>query len=1017
MKHLLLHIALLGCCLSCAWAQDYPYIQFTTADGLPTNYVYGVIEDLQGNIWAYTENGLAKYDGYSFQTLTVKDGLPGNDIVCAHADAQGRIWMQIYANRPAYLQHGRIFTPLDKPGVLSLNKGNIRIGYTNFFLQTDSENFIDTLLSVSYELIQFIPEAFTYQYSIARAGKSIRELEQYPLLPILTSDSLHYYKTDIRIIDERACILPTNNHEVQLLWKNHSEQWKQASIGQTDFLLPPAAFSAHALSDRYILVVKNLQQGIILDRATDSLTFLNFADLGVHPDVHHSVTVMKDYFWLSTDDGSVAFYYNGQMKEVIRITELSEKYLLHRTYKDRSGNWWIGSQEGGLFLVPFAHARTQKLLSPKHTDIHFEQLIPWDNQRVFGISAHAGVFEITPQGMQEWVSPNMKLRFRSALRYGDELWVSCNVDAFKLKRTATGWYKDKSSISTSITDSIEMFNNGHFYTLPNYPTSVPLGYNIIASALDESSSFFWGMASSHTFFKYDFIKRRIAYIHTALRNTQCLYYDEVRQVLLTGKWNGLYTWDEHQVKPFLAEHPTLKNITALYGTSTTLWIGTEGNGLFRYNYQQDSLYKVTEFGAIRNIRTGWNEQILVAGANGVLVIDGSNAAILHHLTTLDGLASNEIEDVALWDEDNILVAAPDGVYKINLRHAELPPLGDASLQITSFGVNNLLWDTSSWMKPLPHHQNNIRFNFHLQHIASRGQITYQTRLEPLEREWHSQNDRSIQYSGLQPGRYQFHLGATDLYGRTVTLRPFAFSIQPAWWQTVWFRALISLLFVTTLFYFTHRKLQQERYQLQQEKALNKRMAELELNALRAQMNPHFVFNALGAIQYYIQTHEVETADEYLTKFAALMRKYLESSREQLIPLEQELTLLQHYTDLEMMRFEGVFRTHIQASKAVKQKNAYIPSMLIQPFVENAINHGLCERRDSKGQLSIIFDTHGTNLRCVIEDNGIGRKNAGKRLQKTPVSSHAHRERESGNTETVGVGVYRYTSNRFVPRST
>ncbi|MDV7400786.1 two-component regulator propeller domain-containing protein, partial [Arthrospira platensis SPKY1] len=102
IRHSVLLWLLLWAGMPLGWAQSYPYLQLTTTDGLPTNYVYGVVEDADGFIWAYTENGLAKYDGYGFRNFTTQDGLPGNDVVYAKADSLGRIWLQIYGNRPAY---------------------------------------------------------------------------------------------------------------------------------------------------------------------------------------------------------------------------------------------------------------------------------------------------------------------------------------------------------------------------------------------------------------------------------------------------------------------------------------------------------------------------------------------------------------------------------------------------------------------------------------------------------------------------------------------------------------------------------------------------------------------------------------------------------------------------------------------------------------------------------------------------------------------------------------------------
>jgi sensor histidine kinase YesM len=156
-----------------------------------------------------------------------------------------------------------------------------------------------------------------------------------------------------------------------------------------------------------------------------------------------------------------------------------------------------------------------------------------------------------------------------------------------------------------------------------------------------------------------------------------------------------------------------------------------------------------------------------------------------------------------------------------------------------------------------------------------------------------------------------------------------------------------------------------------EKENTHKLAELELTALRGQMNPHFVFNALGAIQYYMQTNENDQADIYLTKFALLMRKYLESSKTKLISLREEIDLLRLYTDLEMMRFGEKFKTYFHVDARIDLDHCLLPSMMIQPFVENAIKHGLNDRIDGEGELEIRFNQTAEGIDVAVVDNGVG----------------------------------------------
>lgn len=149
-------------------------------------------------------------------------------------------------------------------------------------------------------------------------------------------------------------------------------------------------------------------------------------------------------------------------------------------------------------------------------------------------------------------------------------------------------------------------------------------------------------------------------------------------------------------------------------------------------------------------------------------------------------------------------------------------------------------------------------------------------------------------------------------------------------------------------------------------------ADLEQRQLRAQMNPHFIFNCLNSIQHFVVANDVKNANKYLSGFASLMRHTLENSKLGAITLANELAYLQNYLSLEMMRFEDKFAYEIICGKDINPAAIEIPSMIIQPFVENAIKHGVCYLTNKRGKLTIRFYKKEDALYCEIDDNGIGR---------------------------------------------
>jgi pentatricopeptide repeat protein len=160
-----------------------------------------------------------------------------------------------------------------------------------------------------------------------------------------------------------------------------------------------------------------------------------------------------------------------------------------------------------------------------------------------------------------------------------------------------------------------------------------------------------------------------------------------------------------------------------------------------------------------------------------------------------------------------------------------------------------------------------------------------------------------------------------------------------------------------------------RIQLRKTLTLQKELAEYEQKALHLQMNPHFVFNCLGSISSFIVNNGTESAIKYLAKFSKLMRLTLEYSKESLIPIDKEIESLQNYLELEQLRFNHKFNFTIIKSKDIEDDVA-LPPLLLQPFIENAIIHGVIPKKEP-GQIDIHFSVDDKNLICVIEDNGIG----------------------------------------------
>lgn len=194
------------------------------------------------------------------------------------------------------------------------------------------------------------------------------------------------------------------------------------------------------------------------------------------------------------------------------------------------------------------------------------------------------------------------------------------------------------------------------------------------------------------------------------------------------------------------------------------------------------------------------------------------------------------------------------------------------------------------------------------------------------------------------------------------------------------------LFIT----FNNRKNQLLQQQLEDQLAAQKKQYESELNALRSQLNPHFVHNSLNAIQYYIQRNEVEISEDYLTKFSKLMRLFFDYSRTKTITLKEEIAFIKKYLDIEKLRFEDKISYHINIDKTLDITDLSIPTMMIQPMLENAVNHGIFHKTSS-GIIEVDFKTTTLTNQyiIIIKDDGIGLNKTKKHNKQTMGTAKAH----------------------------
>lgn len=293
---------------------------------------------------------------------------------------------------------------------------------------------------------------------------------------------------------------------------------------------------------------------------------------------------------------------------------------------------------------------------------------------------------------------------------------------------------------------------------------------------------------------------------------------------------------------------------------------------------------------------------------------------------------------------------------------------------------------------LHYDQNVLTFDYAALEYSSPETVEYAYQLVGFDTTWQYVGEkRSITFTNLDPGSYTLKVKASNAGGEwdptEKNVRTLEIRITPPWWQTWWFRISLVLAIGGLIIAVFNFRLRQVRERAQ----LNQRIAQVKMEALRSQMNPHFVFNCLSSLKLFVEKNETEKASDHISKFAALLRRVLDDARTETetVPLERELDTLQRYVELEMIRFKDKFSFHLDISPDVDIYQAEVPPLILQPFVENAILHGLQNRPGNSGLLEVRVRQEEEQLRIEIEDNGVGREAAQAIKDRSPVKRQSH----------------------------
>lgn len=462
-------------------------------------------------------------------------------------------------------------------------------------------------------------------------------------------------------------------------------------------------------------------------------------------------------------------------------------------------------------------------------------------------------------------------------------------------------------------------------------------------------------------------------------------YRESSEVYYLGGIDGLWKYENGEYIHMGESHSDLYvRITHIEKFDKYLLISSRGEGLIFLS--ENEIFKITEEdglvdNSVRNFEI--KDSVIWAATNkGLSRIvftkpDNQDFDIVN-LTSLSGLPYSQVNDIDIKD-GLIYVATTKGLtyFPENIVKAkDISP----KTYINSVSVNGM--DTI--LEPnyeLNHNDNYISVSFVGLSFQSKGNVEYKYRLKGLDTNWNYTNKNTTTYPSLPPGNYTFEVSAKNEFGNwseePATVK---FNIQRPFWQTWWF-LILSILIIGgagfAVFYFRIEMIRKRNVLMNDINAYKQKI-------LRQQMNPHFIFNTLNSIQYFLLDEDTTSSLKYLTKFAKLMRIVLDNSQHTFVPVEDEIRGLDLYLELEALRFEESFGYEIKIDDALNTYEYKVPALLLQPYVENSIRHGLLHKKD-KGFIKIEIKLKNNSLFCIIEDNGVGRKRAEEiKMSKGPL---------------------------------
>lgn len=945
---------------------------YSVDDGLAGSNVYDAIQDQEGYLWFGTSMGLCRFDGYAFRNYSIAEGLPYNDIWFLHQDSNRRIWLSSLGTEFIYLdESGFHFIPYPKdnePMNLShyYREGKAGSIYFSNYRTTIFKLQADDLVQVFYQ-----------KNKKGQHGNLIN--------PFINDEQLFsFLMPSYDGIDSSQIAAYYFDQNDSLQFHQHFHLPAQFKISHSNFI---------ALNKDTLLFFEEGAVHIVSDHQVSTKHF-DCTDWG-RPSENYSVSYVKGEGYLINSPKDNIFL--DLQFNCHSIASFLSPFQLNNLFKDQTGNLWVLTKDNGIFYLPKTGLRALNWNTKSGLSSNQVTALSQDhNGRIIAGTSDGNIYflqnkQLIPLDIQDNDLSRGKVRSLAVNEAGvlfavfdafgllicDLKQLDFNQPAINVNTYPKQLYL-QSQKEFSLKSGVNHFPYGS-------PKSVAVGNKAI-----------WLSTGSKGVIQISTNNKGAYQFNLTNHHRTYTSAPSKAEKLWIGQGDGLFLLQQGQwinLEKEKKEQPLLSlSIRDIQCDQNGIpWIATGSQGIYAFYDQKTYPIAETTDKVIKSIYIDQQNQIWATSNNGLLQINCKSYTPfeyeLRYFTRAHGLASNEINCIVAKDTV-AYIGSGHGLSKINLvpmvSQQKTFPLHITSINIQ--GKDTLVQD----FYDLSPSQNSIRISFVGLSYESEGDIIYEYRMEGIDTSWQSTKNLQKEYLFLPYGKtYTFHLSAHNKEGlHSANQVRIQFKIRSPWWSKTGVH-LLGILSIALLFYGIYiRRVKTIRQKATEKLEVSKRLATLKLQALQARMNPHFIFNALQAIQDFITNQDERTANKYLSNFSRLMRLFLDSSIEKYISLDQELELLQLYLELEQLRFDPPFSFHFDIPEKLDISTIEIPTMILQPFVENAVNHGL-RYKSGAGTIKIIIREAEEKLKVIIEDNGVGRAKA-KAIQQKSRRSYVSR---------------------------